>query len=758
MSQTPSLTPLHSVAIATGADVASRRTTAVAAFLHTARQRLTDSRHAAADQLRAVADDLAQLGLRADLFPAAHFPVSAEHPAQVYRLAEDVDGRYALYVSAGLPGKAQPPHDHTTWAIIAGISGDERNVLYRRHATDDATRDRLEHQYTVNVVPGTALTLTGADVHTIELLGDTPGLHLHFYGLGLERLRERVVFESTDGGLYRTFSPPARILHPLVSPQALKIALADGEEIALLDVRETGVFVRSHLLLAASAPLWRLELLIDRLVPRRDTRIVLIDGDENIAHQAAAKLVRLGWRNVSVLAGGTAAWQAAGYEVFTGSNVPTKAFGEVIEHEKHTPWISVDELHQRVERGDNVVVVDSRTSEEFTDFSLPFAHSLPGAELVLRIGELAPDPETLVVVNCAGRTRSIVGAQTLIDAGIPNRVVSLKDGTMAWLMAGRTLAHGRVEPLPEPGPTSLADARQRAEDVARRAGVKRIDAATLSRYEAEAAARTLYLFDVRTRQEYQGGHLEGWRWAPGGQLVQATDEYAATRHARIVLADWDGVRALTTGAWLAQLGHDVSVFSPDEGATLVTGAEPVRVLQTRAPAAVLSPRQAAALLDAGKAVVFDVDRRAAYERRHVANARFSVPDRLETFVAELPADQAVLLTSPDGVLARIVAAELAARTGRDVSAIAGGTAAWASAGLPVGTGGANVLTGEDDYWFSPYHHADLAQRDAGFREYLSWELGLVAQLEREGDIGIRLVSPPTTARPVRASEPQAQAA
>ena len=725
-----------------GNDIASDRARAVEAFLAQVRSLLHPGAAASHDTLQPVADALVRLGQRGALFPAAHFPVDAEHPAQVYRLAEDADGGFALYLSAGVAGKAQPPHDHTTWAVIAGVEGNERNELYRREKTGDPARDALVHQRTVDVASGSAVVLLPDDVHTIELVGGQDGRHLHFYGRALELLDKRVVFEGAEGGSYRHFAPPKNIRHPAITPQALKAALSDGEEIALLDVRETGVFVRSHILLAASAPLWRLEVLIDRLVPRRGTRIVLADADESLAHQAAAKLVRLGWRNVSVLAAGTQGWAAAGYELFSGSNVPSKAFGEVIEHRKHTPWISVDELHQRVERGDDIVVVDSRTPEEFADFSLPFAHSLPGAELVYRIQELAPRPETLVVVNCAGRTRSIVGAQTLIDAGIPNPVVSLKDGTMAWLLAGRKLTHGRAAPLPEPGERTRQEARARAEDVAARAGVRRIDAATLARFEAEADERSLYRFDVRTRQEYEAGHLEGWRWAPGGQLVQATDEYVGTRRARIVLADWDGVRALTTGAWLAQLGgHEVFVLSPPDFPVLVLGPELVRVLQLRAGAPEIAPREAAAALEAGTAVVFDVERRSAYERRHVAGARFSVPDRLQEFIADLPASQRIVLTSSDGVLARIVAAELGARIGREVHALAGGTQAWAAARLPTGSGPEGVLTGDDDHWYSPYAHADLARRDAGFKQYLDWEVGLVAQLEREGDVGIRLVEP-----------------
>ncbi|MPM40277.1 Thiosulfate sulfurtransferase GlpE [bioreactor metagenome] len=347
-----------------------------------------------------------------------------------------------------------------------------------------------------------------------------------------------------------------------------------------------------------------------------------------------------------------------------------------------------------------------------------------------------------MVVNCAGRTRSIVGAQTLIDAGIPNPVVSLRNGTMDWLLTGRQLAYGRKPQLPEPSAERLQAARQRAENVAQRAGVQRIGDAELARFEAETRERSLYRFDVRTRAEYEAGHLEGWRWAPGGQLVQATDEYVGTRGARIVLADWDGVRALTTAAWLAQLGGwEVFVYAPAARAVRVTGAEPVRVLSLHTSHPLIAPLQAADKVSAGSARVFDIDSRTAYERQHIAGAQFVAPDRIKELVlADYPDDHALLLTSPDGVLAQAVAAELRAQTGREVWAIAGGTAAWAAVGLPLGSAdGAVVLTADDDQAYSPYGFSDLALRDAGFVDYLDWELGLVGQLEREGHTGIRLI-------------------
>ena len=722
-----------------GTDIASQRADAVDQFIREVKEQLQDRAPTSTAELAGVATLLERLGQRTELFPREHFQINPANPSQIYRVAEDSDGTYALYVSLGDPGKSQPPHDHTTWAIITGVAGVERNVLYRRAKTYEAARDILHVVKTVDVTSGNSIILGPQDVHTIEVIGTESGVHLHFYGLALDRIPGRVVFESTEGGTYKTFAPPQSIRHALISPQSLKAALEDGEEIAVLDVREAGVFSENHLLYAVPAPLWRLELLLDRLVPRKTTRVVLVDGDETIAHQAAAKLVRLGWLKTSVLAGGTAGWSAAGLETFNGTNVPSKALGELIEVEKHTPWIDVDELQTRVENGENLVVVDSRSTPEFTNFSLPFAVSAPGAELLLRIGDIAPDPQTLVVVNCAGRTRSIVGAQTLIDARIPNRVVSLQNGTMEWLISGRTLSYGRPAPLSEPTNESLEQAQRLAEDLRERAGINFISKETLLEFEADSQRKTLYKFDIRTREEYQSGHLYGWRWAPGGQLVQATDEFLATRHSRIVLVDWDGVRAVTTAAWLRQFGaFEVFLFKPDTRAALYTGSESVKILQSRPPAASLRPTQVDQLLRKPGAILFDVEKRSSYVKNHILGAHFAVPDRLLEFLPE-DKEATIIITSSDGVLARVVASELAWLVKRDVRFLTGGTEQWIKDGLPTQTGPTSVLTGEDDQSISPYFFSDLEARNAGFRKYLNWELGLVEQLDRDGSKDFRLI-------------------
>ncbi|MFT4268041.1 MAG: rhodanese-like domain-containing protein [Xenophilus sp.] len=518
-----------------------------------------------------------------------------------------------------------------------------------------------------------------------------------------------------------------------LSPRQLHTLLQQREEIAVLDVREVGLFTRGHLLHASSAPLWRIPLVLDRLVPRRDTPVVLTDLDGAQLAEAADQLRHLGYTNVSLLAGGTQAWQAAGYEVFIDDNVPGKALGEVVEVQAHTPHIDVEELRRRQARGDKLVVVDGRTPEEFRDFSLPGAHSLPNGELPYRIRELAPDPDTLIVVNCAGRTRSIIGAQTLIDAGVPNPVVSLKDGTMAWLLAGHTLEHGRRPILPEPTPQHLAAARAAAQALSRKAGVRSIDAQELARLAADGG-RNLYRLDTRTREEYRAGHLPGWRWAPGGQLVQATDHYVGVRGARVVLADWDGVRAHSTAAWLAQLGaYEVVLYAPAADAALETGDEPVRVLRDPRvpPADWATPQQAWQLLQEGRAALFDVDNSLAFARRHIEGARFAAPHRVQEFITALAGPQQIVITSGDGVLARWVASRLQ-RQGITARALLGGNQAWFDAGLPTATGAEEVLTGEEDARYGGYAYSDPVRRDASFRDYLAWELALVGQVARPG--------------------------
>src|SRR5258706_2671963 len=451
------------------------------------------------EALGAMKAALIELASRSELFPAEHFP-TLDGRGSIYRLSEDPDRRFALYASAGSPGRAAPPNSHTSWAGMRGVAGEEHNVFHRR--TDDrsaAGEGRLERTHELTIVRGNACMLMPDDFHTIETRGPRPGLHLHMYGMSLEHLPGRITFAAESGGRYFVYPPTPGIATPIVSPEEVRAMLKDDGETALLDVREEGVFSdQGHPFFANSVPLSRLELMIRDLVPRLLTRIIVYDGgDEGLADRAATKLALMGYRNLAVMAGGARGWAAAGYELFTGVNVPSKAFGELVEHRCETPHIAAAELKRRLDAGEEVLIVDSRPIGEFRKMSIPGPFDCPGAELVYRVPDRVPSPDTLVVVNCAGRTRSLIGAQSLRNAGLPNRVVALENGTMGWELAGLELARGREDALPAPSPDALQRARALADQVAARFAIKRIDDATLARFTVEAEQRTLYLFEVR---------------------------------------------------------------------------------------------------------------------------------------------------------------------------------------------------------------------------------------------------------------------
>ncbi|WP_237216786.1 rhodanese-like domain-containing protein, partial [Falsiroseomonas oryziterrae] len=409
-----------------------------------------------------------------------------------------------------------------------------------------------------------------------------------------------------------------------VTAQVLKGWLRDGGELAILDAREEGEFGASHLFWAVPCPLSQAEIRAPLLLPRRSVRVVCTDGGEGLADRLADVLRSLGCTDVHVLEGGTPAWKAAGYEVFSGVNVPSKAFGEWVEHHYGTPSVSAEELAAMQARGEDLLIVDSRTPAEFRNMSIPGGISVPGGELAYRVPSMVARPSTTVVVNCAGRTRSIMGAESLRQAGLGNRVVALRNGTMGWELAGLRCDTGRSASY-EPGtPADVEASAARARAFADRHGVKRLDRAGLEAMRADAS-RSLYLLDVRDAAEFSEGHLVGSRHAPGGQLVQATDAWVAVRNARIVLVDDTTTRANMTAGWLRQLGGwDVYVLEGGLDGRLETGLPPTL---PRGTPRVTAP-ELAALLGEGGASVVDLQRSIAFRAGHIPGAVWGVRTRL----------------------------------------------------------------------------------------------------------------------------------
>ena len=486
-------------------------------------------------------------------------------------------------------------------------------------------------------------------------------------------------------------------------------------------MREQGVHYRGHPFFACSAPLSRLEMMIDDLVPRRSAPIVVLDGgDEGLAEKAEARLLDLGYTDVSILEGGCAGW---GGELFSGVNVPSKAFGEFVEHHYGTPRIPAAQLKKYLKEKKKLVILDSRPFEEYHRMNIPGGIDVPGAELAWRVHDLAADPETLVVVNCAGRTRSIIGCQSLLNAGIPNKVLALRDGTMGWDLAGYECERGSSRTAPEPSPQARKKARALADRVALRFKVRLTTPPRLREWQADSS-RTLYLLDVRTREEFEKDRIAGSRHAPGGQLVQAADEYVGVRNARVVLIDPERVRAVMTASWLNQMGWpDVYVLDGEEGLPRESGPRKPRVPGFAPWASMHEP--GGALLDLSTSLRF--------RRRHIPGAWWAVRSRLAEATGRIDATGSITLTSEDGILAHLAAPEAQALWPQaTVRVLDGGNAAWKG---DWEEGLSRVTTATDDVWYKPYDHGKDYEKRA--REYLAWEVALVEQIKRDPTIRFR---------------------
>ncbi|NHN91690.1 rhodanese-like domain-containing protein [Acetobacter sicerae] len=520
--------------------------------------------------------------------------------------------------------------------------------------------------------------------------------------------------------------------------ETVRERLRAGEEIALLDVREEAFFAAGHPLFAVNLPLGRIEELVTGLIPRQTVPVVVYDNGEGLVRPAIELLRQLGYTDVSALAGNLDGWRASGGELFIDVNVPSKAFGELVEHVRHTPSLPAEEVHARIARGDDLVILDARRFVEYNTMSIPGGRSVPGAELALRVRDIAPSPDTTVIVNCAGRTRSIIGTQSLVNAEIPNPVFALRNGTIGWTLAGFELDHEAGRKAPDFTEANHEKARKRAQELAEKTGVEFITPVQLKELEGRTD-RSLYRLDVRSPEEYESGHLAGFRSAPGGQLVQATDEWIGVRHGTIVLTDTDGVRARMTGHWLRQLGwKHVYILDDWTGLKQEIGPQPALL---SSPLAVVPSISSADLLaqntKSNPPLILDLATSRAFRAGHVPGAFFIIPTDLVGHPDVLGARR-IVLTSPDGVAARIAARRLV-ENGVEAQVLEGGTAAWKAAGqaLEAGLSKENALSKPVDIYKRPYEGTDNARE--AMQAYLDWEFGLVAQLERDGTHGFSVL-------------------
>ncbi len=522
----------------------------------------------------------------------------------------------------------------------------------------------------------------------------------------------------------------------IYSAKSLDRLCKTKSEFAILDIRLQGIYFHEHLLLASCLPESHIELEIKRLVPRPSTKIILCDANGNIPHleRIATVLHQCGYLDVGFLERGISGWKESGFELFSGINVPSKAFGEYVEINEDTPRISATELKNLKDANTDLVILDSRPYDEYHRISIPGGINCPGAELVYRAFDFVKNPETLIVVNCAGRTRSIIGSQSLINAGINNKVVALKDGTMGWQLAGQQPSTNATDVAPSPQTDGRNKSIAAAKKVAQKFNISIINRDELDRFISEQDERSLYILDVRTHEEYEASHLPGARHAPGGQLVQATDEYVATRNSRIVLFDDQTVRAMMTASWLKQmLWSDVYVLSPNSVELTASGPEDVSSFNCP-DCELIDPRTLMTDISDGKQqLIIDFSSSLEYSRGHLPGALWAERTRLAALESKLFENDTIVLTSTDSRMARYAARDiLALGFAGHITVLEGGNAAWRRYGGQIETNNDQLTSEPNDVWYKPYEQK--SSHKEAMQGYLDWEVNLVKQLQRDGTL------------------------
>ena len=308
---------------------------------------------------------------------------------------------------------------------------------------------------------------------------------------------------------------------------------------------------------------------------------------------------------------------------------------------------------------------------------------------------------------------------------MPNAVYALENGTQGWVLADFELERGAARRYPERiDENDLPRLRDQASKLAARHGVRTVPAGEVRRW-IDDPARTTCLVDVRTPEEFAAGSLPGAVHAPGGQLVQATDQWVGVRNARIVLIDSEGVRAPVVASWLAQLGCDAYVL--EGGTTADLAARPAEA--PRLPSVPrIDAKALERLLDAGTCTVFDLGPGMSFRKAHVPGSRWSTRSRIAA--AAQHAKSPVVLVAKDEDLARAAAIDLAEAGVSDLRILEGGLAAWTAAGHATETSPDSPSDSECiDYLFF-VHDRHAGNREA-MKQYLAWETGLIAQLDEQ---------------------------
>jgi rhodanese-related sulfurtransferase len=516
-------------------------------------------------------------------------------------------------------------------------------------------------------------------------------------------------------------------LSHLISPKTAKRHIHGNGECAFLDVREHGQYGEGHPFLSVNCPYSNFEQMVNRLVPRKTVKVILLDNDDGIADKASSLMSAMGYESISIIAGGAVAWKEAGFTLYKGVNLPSKTLGELIEHHEHPSLISPKTLSEWRSSSKKFYLFDCRPPNEFEKMTIPGAMCIPNGELAHRLNVLISDAQMPIVLTCAGRTRGLIGAAGLNRLGLPNPIFAVENGTQGWALSGLDLSRGNGRPvMPELDSDSLVQSKVRAEELLQREKIRCISPIEFNELACDKN-RTLYLLDVRSLSEYQAGHLPGSVHCWSGQVAQALDQFIGVRRARIVLSDDTGMRAALAAIWLRAMQYEVYVIRDSDPKALHSnwrqGAPfQMKVQELRE----LSPTETYALCEDKGAQILDLRNSQKYRAGHIKGAVWANRARLSLIDKNRP----MILFAENSIVANHIAIDIKKAGVEVFGIIKGSIEDCEQAGYEL-ENSPNSPTDKEciDFLFFVHDRHDGNLESA--RRYLEWEKGLLAQLDPE---------------------------
>ncbi|MEO3795374.1 rhodanese-like domain-containing protein [Nonomuraea sp. B10E15] len=516
-----------------------------------------------------------------------------------------------------------------------------------------------------------------------------------------------------------------------------------GKAHALLDVRERGEYALGQIPGSCPLPRGLIEICLRRLVPWKNVPLVLYSNDDHRSRLAAQTCRELGHDDVRVLEGGLNRWSKEGNAPVYGVNVIGKTFGERLSITDQVQQLDPDGIAALADRTETFVF-DARTAGEYAKGHIPGAFHVPGGELVptlCRAGIEGLGKEHPIVVHCAGRTRSIVGAYLLKQAGFSN-VYALRNGTMAWVMSGRELS---VEARPWTAPAADEDGQERAaafaEDFVH--GTRAFPLQVSEAMELIERDDVCYMIDVRLVDEYVAGHVPDALSCPAGQLANAVDEHIGVRDALLVCYSNDETRARIGAGLLSRIGYrrvawltgGIREWSRGGGA-VVAGSPQAYLDDLSLPGPdirTIAADRLQADLTAGSRVLVDVRRSSEYALSHIPGSVWVPRGDLERRIETYASPGTSLAVASDRELRSTLAARTLLSMGyEDVVVLGGGINRWIASGHPVeeGLDGADVSLAEakEDAELVARRPKMLERNREDMVRYLDWEERLGEEL------------------------------